>query len=67
MQRTTSHTVTVAVNFEGKMSWGNFYEKGRPSGHPAMCEADTQHAAGEKEEKELNEQLIVPMITLDDK
>lgn len=42
MQHTASHTVTVAMNFGSKMSWGNFFKRGRTSGRLATCEADTK-------------------------
>lgn len=42
MQHTTSHTVTVAMNIGSKMSWGNFFKRGRTSGRLATCEADTK-------------------------
>lgn len=42
MRHTTWHTVTVAVNFGSKVSQGNFFERGRTSGRPAVCEADTE-------------------------
>lgn len=42
MQHTTWHTVTVAVNFGSKVSRGNIFERGRTSGRPAVCEANTE-------------------------